>query len=503
MDRSIRRLGAFLMVLFVVLFVQLNYIQVFRAADLNEKPGNSRPVDLTFSIPRGTVSTADGVVIANSVKSNDRFEYLRQFPEGELYAGLTGYFNFSFGATGLESAYNEELSGRNAEQQIRSVGDLFTSKERTGNLQLTVRSDVQAAAKAALGDRLGSVVALDPQTGGVLAAWSWPSYDPNKLSSHDLDAAQFAKLAYERAPGKPLLPKSYRERYFPGSTFKVVTASTALEAGKVTVNEPSYPVLTALDVPQTDKDLRNFGGSSCGGTLFEIVAKSCNTSFAQMGLDLGEELTAGAERFGFNERPPLDLPAVASTFPTGSFEQRQPVLAQAAIGQNDVAASPLQMALVAGAVANDGVIMEPHVVDEVRDNDNQVVRKLDPTQWKRASSPQTADIMRQAMRQVVGPGGTATRLQIAGLDVGAKTGTAQLGNGTSHAWIIAWAGPVGQKPTVAVAVLVEAQPGASEQTGGRVAAPIAKAVIEAAMKPMPAPPADPGTTTTTTPGPGN
>jgi peptidoglycan glycosyltransferase len=510
MDRQIRRLGVFLMGLFVVLFVQLNYIQVIRADKLNQRPGNTRPIDQSFSRPRGTVSTADGVVLARSVKSGDRFEYQRQFPEGELYAGITGYFNYSFGATGLERAYNDELSGTTASQQVKSIGDLFVDRDPTGNLTLTVRSDVQAAAKSALGNQKGSVVALDPRTGGVLGLWSYPSFDPNPLSSHDQDEAANVKKVLEQADGAPLLAKTYRELYPPGSTFKVVTGSTGVQSGKVTPTSPDYPRLSSLDLPQTTRNLPNFGGSTCGGTLFEILAKSCNSAFGQMGLDLGAaEMVKGAEAFGFNEAPPLDVSAVPSRFPgLASFDRNLPKVAQVAIGQNDVAATPLQMALVAAGIANGGVILEPHLVDEIRDGEGDLVRRLDPTEWKRPVSAQTADVMRQGMREVVASG-SATRLQIPGMDVGAKTGTAQFGTAPlrSHAWVIAWAGPPGQPPTVVVAVLVQGQDGASEQTGGRVAAPIAKQVIEAALKPLPAPPADPGggtggstTTTTTAPG---
>ena len=507
MDRQIRRLGVFLMALFTLLFVQLNYIQVFNAKSLNTKPGNRRPIDQSFSRPRGTVSTVDGVVLARSVKSGDRYKFQREFPEKDLYAAITGYFNYSCGATGLESAYNEELSGRTASQQVRSVGDLFANKDRTGNLKLSIRSDVQKAARDALGQRRGTVVALNPQTGEVIALWSYPSYDPNLLSSHDIEAASKAKALLEAADGKPLLPKAYREIYPPGSTFKVVTGSTGVESGEVTPTEPVYPTIRALDLPLTDKDLPNFGGSACGGTLFRILAKSCNTSFGQMGLDLGaDRMIKGAQAFGFNSRPPFDLPAVASKFPT-DFYRKDPQLAQAAIGQNDVAATPLQMALVAATVANDGVAMEPHLVSEIRDGEGELISQHRPTQWKRVMSPQSADIMRQGMREVVA-NGSATRLQMDGVDIGAKTGTAQFGPAVplkSHAWIICWAGPPGQKPTIAVAVIVEGQDGASEQTGGRVAAPIAKAVVEAALKPVPAPPASTTTTTssTTAPGTGN
>ncbi len=493
MDKQIRRLGAFLMLLFCALFVQLNYIQVYRADDLNVRPGNSRPVDQAFSRPRGYVTTADGVVLARSEQVGGQYEYQRVFPENELYGHVTGYFNYQFGATGLERAYNTELSGRAPNQQVKSIGDLFVEADRTGNVRLTLRSDVQEVAREELGDQKGTVVALDPRTGGVLALWSSPSFDPNLLSSHDLEEAAAWKAAFEEDDDHPLLAKAYRELYPPGSTFKVVTASAGVETGAVTVDQPVYPTITALDLPLTTRDLPNFGGSACGGTLVRILARSCNTSFGQMGLDLGSgPMRTTAEAYGFNERPPFDLPAVASRYPTVDFEaeRRDPALAQVAIGQNDVAATPLQMALVAAGIANGGSIMAPHVMDEIRDGEADLVDRWEPREWTRATSPETAAIMMEAMREVV-RSGSATRLQIEGLDVGAKTGTAQIGSEPplrSHAWIIAWAGPPGQAPTIAVAVLVEAQEGVSEQTGGRVAAPIAKRVIETAMQPMPEPP---------------
>lgn len=501
MDRSIRRLGVFLMLLFCALFAQLNYIQVFRAKSLNTRPDNSRAVDASFSHQRGTISTADGVVIAKSVKSTDRYEYQRQYPGKDLYADLTGYFNYSFGATGLERAFNDELSGNTARQKIHSIGDLFVSKDRTGNLTLTVRSDVQAVAKSALGDQDGSVVALDPRTGGVLALWSYPSFDPNALSTHDFTATENAKKLLEAAPGTPLLAKAYRQIYAPGSTFKLVTGSTGVETGKVTPTTPNYPSLSSLDVPQTTHNLSNYDGEVCGGTLFHILAKSCNTSFAQMALDLGgPTMVGGAEAFGFNSVPPLDLPAVASNFPVGPFDQTLPQLAQAGIGQGQVAATPLQMALVAAGIANDGVIMKPHVLDQIVDGQGDQVEKTSPTPWRRAVSSATAATMRDAMREVVAHG-TATGLQIPGYDVGAKTGTAQFGPAKplrSHAWLVAWAGPPGGAPTVVVAVLVEGTNGLGEATGAQAAGPVALKVLEQALKSAPASTTSSTTTTAAT-----
>lgn len=491
MNRSINRLGIFLMLLFAALFVQLNVIQAFRSEELNARPGNSRPVDLAFSKPRGSVLTADGVILSRSVPIESRKKYQREFPENERYAEITGYFNYSFGATGLESSYNDELAGTRTDQKVRTFEDLVKERDSSGNLILTVRSDLQRAAIDALGDRRGSVVALDPATGGVLALWSWPSFDPNVLSSHDSDQAASAKALLEAADGNPLLPRSYRETYPPGSTFKIVTAATGVETGTVTVDTPVYPTETAFTPPQTDRPLPNYGGSSCGGTLFTITARSCNTSFARMGLDIGgPAMIAGAEAFGFNARPPFDLPAVASVFPDVDYSQQLPYLAQSAIGQHNVTATPLEMALATAGIANDGRIMAPRVVDRITDQDNELIRRIESTTWKDAVSPETAATMREAMRQVVNQG-TGSSVHIDGLDIGAKTGTAQTGENRSHAWMVAWAARPGEdRPFIAVAAVVLDQSGVGEGTGGRAAGPIVRSMIEAALQPMPDPPTE-------------
>jgi peptidoglycan glycosyltransferase len=255
----------------------------------------------------------------------------------------------------------------------------------------------------------------------------------------------------------------------------------------VTDDAPVFPPLAEFDIDFTDNELSNFGGATCGGALFEILARSCNTAFATMGAEtIGEErMVRGAEQFGFNERPPLDLPApAASTFPTDfPDDQGNGPLARASIGQGDVSSTPLQMALAAAAVANGGVVMAPHVLDLVTDDTGEVVREHDPEVWTTAMGPRAASTMREAMIGVV-EGGSGTAAQISGVVVGGKTGTAQLGTDppSSHAWFICWAQPEGaESPTVAVAVLVEAQPGVSEVTGGRLAAPMARAVVEAVL----------------------
>jgi peptidoglycan glycosyltransferase len=474
-------LGFGLLACFVVLFAQLNRLTVFQAAKLNDNPNNTREILRDFSRPRGTVTTADGVVIAQSVPSTDRFELQRQYPEGPMFAPFTGYYSFTLGSSGVEKTYNDELAGRTLDLTLQDVGDLFVDKVRTGDLNLTVRADLQRLAAQQLGEREGSVVALDPRTGEILAMVSFPTYDPNLLANHDTQAAADVATLLDASVDKPRLSRAYQDRFFPGSTFKVVTATAALTSGAITADEPSYPVGSSYTPPGTTRPLQNFGGSSCGGALFEVLRVSCNTAFAQMGVDTGPEaMVSTAEAFGFNKDVPIDLSRPAkSNFPT-DFKQNLPALAQSAIGQNEVAATPLQMAMVAGAFANDGVVMVPHVLRDVRDTDGNIVDTYKPSVWTTAMDRGTAALMREAMVGVV-EGGTASRLAVPGFVVGGKTGTAQLGTDPprSHAWIIGFAGPPGEVPTIAVAVLVEGQEGASEQTGGRVAAPIAQALLQA------------------------
>ncbi len=484
MTRQIRALGIGLMVCFLVLFVQLNRLTVFGAQRLNDNPVNTREILRDFSQPRGSVTTSDGVVIARSVPSNDRFEFQREFPEGPLFAHISGFYSFSLGSSGVEKTYNDELAGRTIDLSLQDLSDLFVDKDRVGDLTLSVRADLQRIATDQLGEREGSVVALDPRSGEILALASFPSYDPNLLASHDTQAATDVQTLLDADPNKPRLARTYQDRFFPGSTFKVVTATAGIATAGVTPQKPAYPSSAGYTAPGTTRPLRNFGGGTCGGTLFQILQASCNTAFAQMGVDTGPEaMIATAEGFGFNQDVPIDLTQpVRSNFPT-DFERNLPALAQSAIGQNDVAATPMQMAMVAGAVANDGRVMVPHVLKEVRDGDGNVVDTYEPEVWTTAMDSATATLMREAMRGVV-ESGTARGLAISGFEIGGKTGTAQLGTDPprSHAWIIGYGGPPGEPATIAVAVMIEGQPGASEQTGGRVAAPIAQAVMAAHLQ---------------------
>ena len=478
MNGQIRRVGATLMALFAVLFLWLNYIQLVRADELANNPANVRAAVRDFSKPRGQIIAADGAVLARSVDVDTSFERLREYPERDLFGHVTGFFSFTFGATGIERSYNDELAGRDL--GIDSLKDIVVDRTVTGDVFITASKSLQTVARDALGARRGSVVAVDPTTGAVLALWSTPTFDPNLLSQHDQKAVQEAWQLMNLDRARPLLARSFQETFAPGSTFKVVTAAAALERNPELATKV-YPPLRELDLPQTNRNLPNFGGGTCGGTLPDLLRVSCNTGFGQMGLDLGAEALVGEARdFGFDERPPLDIPAVrASAIPdVNAFERDLPALAQSAIGQRDVRATPLQMALVAASVANDGVIMRPHLMAEIHDNDGEVVRRYEPAAWKTATTPEVNAQLRDLMINVV-EAGTATRAKVGGAVVGGKTGTAQTEGDNAHAWFIGFGEGNGRK--VAVAVIVESQDGVSEATGGRVAAPIAQTVIKSAL----------------------
>ena len=487
MNRSIRRLGIGIMLCYLALFAKLNWIQVVDAPNLAANPLNTAEIRQSFNRPRGAITTADGALLAQSVANPDtssEFERVRVYPEGDLFGQVTGYFSFNYGSSGLEREYSDQLSGQTFGQQVKGLGDLFVAEETVGNMTISVRKDLQQIARDQLGDRAGSVVAIDPRTGELLAFWSFPTYDPNALSVTDLTEATKAWSLFNLDPAQPLRAHMYQDRYFPGSTFKVVTGSAGLQSGTVTNEEPVYPTARSYLPAQTDKAISNFGGESCGGALPQILKVSCNSAFAQMGAEtIGPQLMVqGSESFGFNRDVPIDMPAPArSVFPT-DVTNNPPKLAQASIGQNDTSATPLQMAMVAAGVANNGTIMTPHLMTEIRDSQGELVERYEPKAWLSPLSPEHAATMRADMIGVV-QGGTATGLAIPGFEVGGKTGTAQLGTDPpqSHTWIMGFAGPPGQSATVAVAVVVLNQPGANEATGGRIAAPIARAVMEAAL----------------------
>ncbi|MGI8491369.1 MAG: peptidoglycan D,D-transpeptidase FtsI family protein [Acidimicrobiales bacterium] len=501
MNRQIRLAGAGVMALFLALFLQLNYLQVVRASSLNHDPRNGRAVVKEFDAKRGDLVSADGVTLAHSVPSNDKFKYLRQYPQGPLFADVTGFFSFTYGADGAERTYDTTLTGVNAKLQLPTnlsdLRKLLADSDKSQSVTLTLSSKLQAVAADQLRGRVGSVVAINPQTGAILALYSNPTYDPNQLSAHNQQQVQAAYKALGAAPGNPLSPGAYRNRWFPGSTFKIITASSVYDHAPSLATK-DYPVNQALSLPDTNLQLHNFGGETCGGLLPQMFTISCNTGFAAVGLDLGAgNLYDEAHSFGFDRIPPVDLPAAAqSAFPPPSaFVRDRPGVAYSAIGQQNVQATPLQMALVASAIADGGTVMVPHVIDHVTDSQGNVVATYQPKPWLNTTSSATAAALTQLMMSVVAdPRGTGAAARISGVSVAAKTGTAQTGTGKIDAWFAAFA-PV-PNPSIAVAVVVPDQPSGDEYQGGTIAAPIAKAVIQAYLASLPPGSVSPSSPTT-------
>ncbi len=495
MNKPLRHVMAVLLACFTILFIQLNRIQVFGAEALIENSANTRTIQRNFDRDRGLISTIDGVVVAESLDTpGEVFSQQRSYPHGSLYAHSVGYLSFNFGAEGVERTYNAPLTGTTPTQELTDLTNILTGTDQVGNVVLSIDHRMQERARAELGERSGSVVALDPSTGAIRAFWSFPSFDPNRLAVNDGSVANEAWTELLEAEGNPLRAAMYRDRYFPGSTFKVITAASGLENGLITAEQPVFEESDGYVAPLTDRPLTNFAGATCGGNLTELLVESCNTGFGELAAEIlgPERLTDTAQNFGFNVSPPFDLAdPVVSEFPSdygslinndvpaGVYENT-PLLAQAGIGQFDVQASPLEMALVAAAVANGGQLPTPHVVERVENSVTlQTIDDVNPGSWQRAMSGDTAQTLAELMVQAV-ERGTGRAAIVPGVVVGGKTGTAQLGTDPpqSHAWFIAFAGRPGEAADLAIAVLVEANENAGNQTGGGVAAPIARAMIE-------------------------
>lgn len=482
MQAQIRRVAWGLVAAFLIVFAQLNYVQIFAAEDIASNDSNIRSLLAEYAIKRGDIETLDFETVARSRKTQDRFQYLRAYPGGELYGHITGYYSLIYGSDRIEATYSEQLLGESGVISMQDIQDSFLSSgERGDDVRLTVHSQLQQVAAEALGGQEGSVVALDPSSGEVRAMYSNPTYDPGPLSTHDTEEIRaYRRSLQPNSPDSPLLSKATSRSFPPGSTFKVVTTAAALESGRFTPTS-SFPDPEALDLPLTDNTLTNFTNTSCTGTgsidLFTALVQSCDTTFAILGLRLPEELRRTAGALGFNEPLPFDVGTAASTFPDVPDDQ-EPLRAFAGIGQGDVAATPLQMALVAATVANGGQVPRPQLVREVRDASGSVIEQQRSAPLGRAFSAATAQELTRMMTSVVAEG-TGTAAQIDGVEVAGKTGTAQTVEGAApHAWFICFA--PASNPRIAVAVLVEngGELG-SEATGGAVAAPVAKAVIEA------------------------
>ena len=382
--------------------------------------------------------------------------------------------------------YGDVLTGSTTEQQIRGLGDLLTGGTgSTGTVELAIRHDAQEAAKFLLGGRTGSVTVIEPATGAIRTMYSNPTFDPNTFVNADFDVAQQAITDLQNEPGSPLLAQAYQERYMPGSTFKVITTGIALESG-IAALDTVFPDERQWVPPQTNDPIQNYNGSLCGGDLATVFARSCNIPFAKLATLLGPEaMVAGTEAWGIGEPLPIDLPRpAASTFGnTDNLAQELPLLAIRGFGQSEVQMVPLHMAMVAGTVANGGRMMEPYAVESTFDQAGRVLDRASPRVWKTPISPEVAEIERQLMIGVAERGTASCCIALNdGIPVAAKTGTAELGDPTnpdlSHAWIVAFA--PADDPQYAVSVVLTNVESTADvaATGGRLAGPIAKGMLD-------------------------
>lgn len=490
MSRQIRRVALLLLLLFGALFVNVNYLQVYRAADLANDPRNSRGLIEQYQTRRGLLVAGDtSTQIAGVEETEGSLRYQRRYTDGPLYAPITGYQSIVYGTEESERTFNDYLQGSSAERFARNLTDLLLGRDRAGDdVILNVLPAAQQAAREQLGDQRGAVVAIAPATGEILALWSNPTYDPNRMSSFDRPdiTAYWEQLLND--PERPLANRAVRETYPPGSTFKLVTAAAALESG--IAPEEAFDDPERAELPETTATIGNFGGGRCNGgeeiSLTQALQVSCNTTFAQLGLDLGgEALVAQAQAFGFDAPVFFQLPSPAeSRMPD---EINAPQAAQTAIGQYDVRATPLQMALVSATIANGGELMTPRLAREVRAAAGGQITSFDPeplvpagASGSQAVSEQTAATLTDMMVGVV-EGGTGSAARIDGVQVAGKTGTAQTAEGRAPTvWFTGFA--PADDPQVAVAVMIEDGGGVGDEaTGGALAAPVAKAVMEAAL----------------------
>lgn len=483
MTRYIRHAACFCALLLVALLVNATRIQVFQARSYDDNPANRRSSIARYGQPRGDILVG-GVPVTGSRDTGEQLRYERTYQDGPLYAPITGFASQEYGTTLLEHSEDAVLSGTDPMLSAFPLWNDFTrSRPSGGDVVTTLAPDAQQAAYDGLRGRKGAVAAIEPSSGRILALVSTPSYNPAALSGNDATVGRsWARLNGDA--DRPMLNRAVRQTYPPGSTFKVVTAAAALDAGVVTdVDEPTDSP-APYRLPGTTTSLTNESDGCEDLSVREAFKWSCNTVFAKLGVDVGvEDMSATAQSFGFNDTD-LRIPfsAAQSTFDT-SVDKAQ--LALSSIGQYNTRATPLQMAMVSAAVANGGQLRQPYLVERTTRAGGATVSTAGPRPVRQAMQPATAVRLQELMAEVVTEG-TGTNAAIPGATVGGKTGTAQHGignSGTPYAWFVSWAqGDSDMEARVAVAVVVEdAEADRGEISGGGDAAPIARAVMEAVL----------------------
>ncbi len=489
MNASLRRISVTVMALIVLLLLNATMTQVFAADSLRNDPRNQRVLLDEYSRQRGQI-VAGGQLLAYSVATDNRFRFLRVYPNPAVYAPVTGFYSLRYSSSGLERAEDSLLNGSDERLFGRRLADFFTGRDpRGGTVDTTISPRVQQAAWDAMQQGCGgppckgAVVALEPATGKILAMVSSPSYDPNLLASHDPEVQAQAWQRLRDDPDNPMTNRAIAETYPPGSTFKVITTAAALQAGAT--DSEQLTAAASIQLPGSSARLENYGGTPCGSaptvSLRQAFALSCNTAFFELGQHVGADaLRDMARAFGLDTTPSL-IPLQVAESTVGLIPDAA-ALGMSSIGQKDVALTPLQNAQIAATIANGGVTMQPFLVQGLKGPDLASISTTTPYQQRRAVSPQVAAKLTELM---VGAEKVAQQKgAIPGVQIASKTGTAEHGtdprNTPPHAWYIAFA--PAQTPKVAVAVLVENGGDRLSATGGALAAPIGRAVIEAALQ---------------------
>lgn len=480
MNKTIRRVSVFTLLLVLALLVRATWVQFYEGQALADDKHNRRNTIALYSEPLGNIVVGGEAITGSARTKSGDLAYKRTYTDGSLYAAVTGYSSQAYGATQLEGVYQDLLDG--TDTRLKSVLDTVTNKRSDpGNVITTIDPDVQKAAYDALGDNKGAAVAIDPTTGKILAVASTPSYDPSRITTGDSDA--WKELTKDAE--KPMTNRALRQPLPPGSTFKLVVAAAALEDGLYSSVDDKTDSPNPYDLPQSSSKLTNENASApCEDASIRVALQySCNNVFGKMAVDLGQDkVRAMAEKFGFNdEEQDVPVRAYTSVYPS-DMDKAQTALS--GIGQFDVTATPLQMAMVSAAIANGGKLVSPHMVSKITDSGGDVLENYDDRAGtKEIVSSDTAEQLQSAMQTVVEEG-TGTNAQISGATVGGKTGTAQHGeknSKTPYAWFTSYGKADGKE--VAVAVVVEQSDAArSEVSGNGLAAPVAKKVMEAALK---------------------
>ncbi|GAA2580106.1 MULTISPECIES: peptidoglycan D,D-transpeptidase FtsI family protein [Streptomyces] len=486
MNKPLRRIAIFCGLLVLTLLIRDNWLQYVQADELKEDEHNRRVAIERYASPRGDI-IVDGKAITSHATTEGDFKYKRTYKDGAMWAPVTGYVSQAYGATQLEAIDDGILTGNDDRLFFRNTLDMITGKKREGgNVVTTLNSDAQKAAYDGLKKQgaKGAVVAIEPSTGKILSMASYPSYDPTVIAgSNEAAGEAWNKLQKKNNPDDPMLNRALREVYPPGSTFKVVTAAAALEHGKYDSADEKTDSPLPWTMPGTTTELENEGNLPCeNATLREALRVSCNTVFGKLGYDLGnDKMLETAKKFGFTEEQFVPVRSNASVF---SDDMNDSQVALSSIGQFNTAATPLQMAMVTSAIANNGTLMKPYMVDALQAPNLDTIEKTDPEEMSKPLSADNAQIL-QSMMETVVEDGTGTNARIDGVTVGGKTGTAQHGENNSknpYAWFISYAkGDDGSSP-VAVAVVIEDENAVRDDiSGGGLAAPIAKNVMEAVI----------------------